>query len=81
MREPDFPNGKNSLYICPACADLGCGAVSLFIERTKDIITWTYFDVSGKLFDEQFTFHFDKQDYIVQIKSTYGLGGFKFPWQ
>ncbi|GBG08060.1 hypothetical protein PAT3040_02627 [Paenibacillus agaridevorans] len=41
MSKPDFPNGKNSIYICPACADLGCGAVSIFIKKTKDIITWT----------------------------------------
>ncbi|MGO4109728.1 hypothetical protein [Paenibacillus sp. YAF4_2] len=80
MSKPDFQNGKNSIYICPACADLGCGAVSLFIEKTKDIVTWTCFEGSGKLFGKQFTFHFDKQDYINQIKGTYGFGGFKFPW-
>jgi hypothetical protein len=80
MSKPDFSNGKNSIYICPACADLECGAVSLFIEKTKDIITWSYIDGRGELFDKQVTFQFDKRDYIEQIKGTYGLGGFKFPW-
>jgi hypothetical protein len=80
LSEPDYLNRRNSLYICPACADLECGAVSLFIEKTKDIITWSSFDGRGDLFNKQFVFHFDKEDYTNQINSTFGLGGFKFPW-
>lgn len=81
LSQPDFPNGKNSIYICPACADLGCGAVYSFIEMNKDIVTWTFIDGREQLMNNSKTFHFDKQDYIKQINSTYGLGGFKFPWE
>lgn len=79
LSKPDFSNGKNSLYICP-CSDLECGAVSLFIEKNKNIITWSYFDVREDIFDKQLVFHFDNEDYTNQIKSTFGLGGFKFSW-
>ncbi len=63
--KPDFSNGKNSLYICP-CSDLECGAVSLFIEKTKDIITWSYFDVRGDLLTSNWFFTLIKK--IIYIK-------------
>jgi hypothetical protein len=78
LSKPDGSKGKNSVYICP-CSDLECGAVSIFIEKNKEIITWSYFDIKGDLFDKQLVFHFDKEDYTNQINNTLGLGGFKFP--
>ena len=63
----------------PCMCDLECGAVSLSVENTKDMITWSYIDGRGEIIDKQLTFHFDKQDYIDLIKGTYELGGFKFP--
>jgi hypothetical protein len=75
LSKPDGSKGKNSLYICP-CSDLECGAVSMFIKKTKEIITWSYFDIKGDLFDKQLVFHFDKEDYTNQINNTLGLGGF-----
>ncbi|GLX68018.1 hypothetical protein [Paenibacillus glycanilyticus] len=78
--KPDFENGKNSIYICPACADLGCGAVSVIIEMDDDIVTWSCLEGGGELLDSRKQFHFDKESYVEQITSTLGLGGFGFPW-
>ena len=40
---PDFPNDRRSLYICPECGDLGCGAVSVVIEKTGNTVVWRDF--------------------------------------
>jgi hypothetical protein len=41
--EADLPHGRNSLYMCPECAVLGCGAVSAIIERIDDKVIWRDF--------------------------------------
>src|SRR5918993_1933708 len=40
---PDMPNGRNTLYVCPECADIGCGAVTLLIQIEPNHITWADF--------------------------------------
>ena len=40
---PDLPNNRNTLYICPECGDLGCGAVSLVVEPVGNNIIWRDF--------------------------------------
>jgi hypothetical protein len=40
---PDFPNDRTSIYVCPECGDLECGAVSAVIERVGDDIIWRDF--------------------------------------
>ena len=39
----DLPNGRVSLYVCPECGDLGCGAISVQIDVTGDKIRWSDF--------------------------------------
>ena len=36
----DLPNDRRSVYVCPECGDLGCGAVSVVIEAAGDQIIW-----------------------------------------
>jgi hypothetical protein len=43
MEPADFPNNRRSLFICAECGDLGCGAVSVLVERLDDTITWRDF--------------------------------------
>lgn len=40
---PDMPNGRNTLYVCAECADIGCGAVTLLIEIEPGHIIWKDF--------------------------------------
>ena len=40
---PDLPNGRTTLYICPECGDLGCGAVTLVVQTEADVIIWKDF--------------------------------------
>ncbi|MGA5321223.1 oxidoreductase [Streptomyces seoulensis] len=41
--EPPLPGGRFVLYGCPECADLGCGAVTVVIERDGDDYRWRDF--------------------------------------
>ena len=44
LEEPaDLPNNRRTLYVCPECGDIGCGAVSLVVERAGDKIIWRDF--------------------------------------
>jgi hypothetical protein len=48
---PDVAHGRTTLYICPECGDLGCGAVTLLIERGPGIIIWKNFGIQNS-YDE-----------------------------
>ena len=39
----DFPGGRVSLYVCPECGSLGCGAVSLQVDVRDDVVVWRDF--------------------------------------
>lgn len=39
----DFPDGRRSILVCGECGDLGCGALSAFVEREGDRIVWRDF--------------------------------------
>ncbi|HEY8669627.1 MAG TPA: hypothetical protein VIL63_02205 [Terriglobales bacterium] len=43
IKPADFPNDRRSLFICPECGDLGCGAVSVVVEMTDESIVWREF--------------------------------------
>ena len=42
-RPPDLPNERTSLFICPECGDLECGAISITLRRDQDAIVWQDF--------------------------------------
>src|SRR4051812_35677270 len=53
LKEPaDFVNNRRSLYVCPECGDLGCGAVSIVIEQIGDKIVWRDFGYQNNYEDE-----------------------------
>lgn len=35
--------GRQELYVCPECADLGCGALTAVVERVGDLVIWRDF--------------------------------------
>ncbi|TPW13656.1 MAG: hypothetical protein FD127_1891 [Acidimicrobiaceae bacterium] len=38
--EPDAPGGRVSVYVCAECADLGCGAITVLVERSDATVSW-----------------------------------------
>ena len=40
---PNMPNARTTLYVCPECGDLGCGAVTLLVQSEADVIIWKDF--------------------------------------
>src|SRR4029453_9807139 len=39
----DFEDNRYSIFICPECGDLGCGAISIKIAVDGDLIVWDAF--------------------------------------
>ncbi len=37
---PDAPEGRVSVYVCPECADLGCGSITVSIVRSRTTVSW-----------------------------------------
>jgi hypothetical protein len=63
---PDMPHARTTLYICPECGDLGCGAVTLSIEGGAGIIIW-----------KNFGFQNDYED-VVHTDGFEDIGPFTF---
>lgn len=40
-RSGDAPDGTVSMYVCAACGDLGCGALTARVELHEDLVTWS----------------------------------------
>ena len=41
--DPDLPSGHVSLFICPLCGDLGCGAIGVKILKQRNFVIWSQF--------------------------------------
>ncbi|WP_131724757.1 hypothetical protein [Paenibacillus solani] len=82
----DLPNNRNSIYICPACADLGCGAVTIEIEIKNSIVKWSKFGLqdsirnSIKHFDNIEEFYLNLDEYRQAVINIEGIGSYKWPW-
>lgn len=59
-------DGRVPLFVCPECGDLGCGAVTVIVERTADEVVWRDFGW--------------QTDYDPEVsrESYAGLGPFRF---
>ncbi|MGC5166499.1 hypothetical protein [Luteimicrobium sp. DT211] len=40
LADPDLPDGRTSIYVCPECGDLGCGAVTARVRFTETTVEW-----------------------------------------
>lgn len=78
MVEPgDLPGGRVSLYICPECGDIGCGAITVRIERRGLEIIWSDFgyennyenNVELESFCSIGPFHFDLNTYESKLRA------------
>ncbi|HEX9058805.1 MAG TPA: oxidoreductase [Clostridia bacterium] len=80
---PDFKNYRYAIYVCPECGDLGCGAISIKIERQGEIVIWSDFGFEDNLEIEAVKydklkdigpFYFRYDNYEGIIKSTLNMG-------
>lgn len=79
LKEPaDLPNNRRTLYVCPECGDIGCGAVSLVVERDEGSIIWRDFGyengyegiIHAEGFEEVGPFTFDRVGYEEAIRQA-----------
>lgn len=70
--EPDAPQGRVSVYVCAECADLGCGSVTVVVERGDGTVTWRDWGYQNN-YDQGFVPINDLRDVtfdVVQYDST-----------
>ena len=79
LKEPaDLPNNRRTLYVCPECGDLGCGAVTLVVERAGDKIIWRDFGYEngyeGIIYADDFAgvgpFTFERVGYMEAMRQA-----------
>lgn len=71
----DGSDGRVSLYICPECGDLACGAITVRIDERSDEIVWRDFGfenthecgVDRAAFSSLGPFHSDRVDYEARL--------------
>ncbi|MBB2923470.1 hypothetical protein [Cellulomonas cellasea] len=42
-RPPELASGRVPIFVCGACGDLGCGAITAAVEWTADTVVWRDF--------------------------------------
>ncbi|MBX3287178.1 MAG: hypothetical protein KF703_17655 [Actinobacteria bacterium] len=45
--EPSVAGGREPIYVCPECGDLGCGAVTARITASEGVVRWDAFAVEN----------------------------------
>ncbi len=75
-RLSDLGNDRYSIYICPECADIGCGAITVQIEKTQNGFVWRNFGYENN-YDEAMQdlesyemiggFHFSEAEYLQAL--------------
>jgi hypothetical protein len=70
----DLSSGRMPIYICPECADLGCGCISIRIKKDSDAFIWTEFAFENN-YENEFLetysdvpdFRFNKSEYYAAL--------------
>ena len=65
----EWSSGRSALYICAECGDLGCGAVTVHVEKADGGFMWTAFRLESTATRdvkdiEGGPFHFYRVDYV-----------------
>ena len=73
----DLPSDRVSLYICPECGDIGCGAITAKISVAPGEIVWSEFGYENSYEDSVLTepfvalgpFAFDRHEYESKLRA------------
>ncbi|GAB3882079.1 hypothetical protein GCM10028802_28100 [Terrabacter terrigena] len=91
----DLPDGRVSLYVCPECGDLGCGAVTARLLLDAEAVTWqaigcqTDYDESASALGEDGVFpdiSFNRDSYEQVLRQerarvARAIDTFEYPYQ
>ena len=75
---PETESGRSLIYVCPECADIGCGAYGCKITKSGDAYTWSDFAYENGYEEPQIVdgigpFEFNEENYEAVIKAAYAL--------
>lgn len=73
--EPDTERGGVLIYACTCCGDLGCGGLSVRVQRDATAYTWSDFALESglqpiKLLPHVGPFRFQRGDYVSAIHNA-----------
>jgi hypothetical protein len=68
-KKSDLESGRVMLYVCPACGDIGCGAITCNIIDKGDKIIWSNFDFENG--DDGVTAEYKHIEPIVFSRQNY----------
>jgi hypothetical protein len=81
-RPSELVSGRVPILICPECADLGCGAITVEIRKDKEFISWSNFGFENNYdetimsldeYSEFGPFYFKKDAYWSLIHKTVNI--------
>lgn len=67
--KPELRTGRVSLYVCPECGDIGCGAITASIKSVANSIIWEDFGYENGFEEMELYTHikpieFNKENYL-----------------
>ncbi|MGW6129037.1 hypothetical protein ACWFNE_03320 [Cellulomonas sp. NPDC055163] len=77
QRPPELASGRVPIFVCAACGDLGCGAVTAAVDWTADTVVWRDFGWDVNYETEQDDEHdpvyagpliFDRAEYETELQ-------------
>jgi hypothetical protein len=76
LKRPEIPSGRLMIYVCPECADIGCGSITADIEITDDKVIWKNFgyenndpDIDLEPYKDIGPIEFRKADYLERFQN------------
>ena len=77
QEKPETESGRSLIYVCPECADIGCGAFGCKITKTEDSYVWGDFAYENGYEDPQpiaiGPFEFAAENYESVVRAAYKL--------
>jgi hypothetical protein len=78
LETPETESGRSLIYVCPECADIGCGAFGCKITKKDGIYIWSDFAYENgyedpKLIQGIGPFDFKEKEYENVIEEAFAL--------